>query len=271
MQQLPVATTLFETIGSYLAPAEIERVQKAYRWAEHAHAGQLRQSGEPYLIHPVATARLLADYHLDSATLAAALLHDVCEDTPFTLAEIRKNFGDEIAQLVDGVTKLSQVRLKKTWHEVYHGTHAAALGENFESFDRHVETLRKMFIAMSQDIRVVLIKLADRLHNMETLDALAPEKQRRMAQETLEVYAPLADRLGIGSLKGRLRDLAFPYAFPDEYVWLTKLIAPLKNRKEASVERVRRVVLKRLAAQGVRGEAHGRAKHIYSLWKKLLR
>lgn len=263
---------LFDKLAAYLAPSDLDELRAVLDFAEVSHAGQVRRSGEPYITHPIAAAEIVADYRLDKATLAAALLHDVPEDTDRTLGEIEERFGQEIAGLVDGVTKLSQVRLKKNWADVYPKVAAAGdRQENFNSFDRHVETLRKMFLAMSQDIRVVLIKLADRLHNMRTIEALEPEKRSRIAQETLQVYAPLASRLGIGTMKGELEDLSFPHAHPDEYHALKQLVFREYRKRVRYIERVRRILLKRLAKIGLRAEVHGRAKHMYSLWKKLTR
>ncbi len=262
---------LLELVASYLPKDDQAVILAAYTYAQTSHAGQQRISGEPYIIHPLATALTLAEYHLDRDAISAALLHDVPEDTGVTLREIKRQFGETVARLVDGVTKLAKVRLKQNWQASYRGSHTDHGRENFEAFERHVETLRKMFLAMSHDIRVVLIKLADRLNNMETLASLSPDKQRRIAQETLEVYAPLANRLGIGQLKGRLEDLAFPYAFPDDYTWLNHQIHLEIGQRQRSIERLRRILLKRLVAIGIRAEAHARTKHLYSLWKKLLR
>lgn len=267
----PSAKTFLETVATYLPPADVSKLANTITYADEAHAGQRRQSGEEYLIHPIATAGILAFYHLDTATLQAALLHDVPEDTDRTGPDIQRHFGKEVARLVDGVTKLSQVRLKKSWLASLQASSDENRSENFENFDRHVETLRKMFLAMSHDIRVVLIKLADRLHNMATLGSLTPDKRVRIAQETLQVYAPLANRLGIGQLKGQLEDLAFPHAYPEAYAWLSEKLTSELTRRERYIERVRRILLKRLAAIGIRAEGHARAKHIYSLWKKLER
>lgn len=267
----PATAKLIRQTKTYLSKRDVELITNALVFAQKAHAGQSRQTGEPYVIHPLATAQTLADYHLDAITIAAALLHDVCEDTEISLTQVRASFGPDIALLVDGVTKLGQVRLKKGWQASYRGFHTNHQGENFETFDRHVRTLRKMFLAMSRDIRIVLIKLADRLHNMETLSALPSEKQRRIAQETLEVFAPLANRLGIGQLRGQLEDLAFPYAMPEEYQQLHQGLGTTIKKRQRYVERVRRVLLKKLAAIGIRGEGHARIKHLYSLWKKLQR
>ncbi|MBU6415495.1 HD domain-containing protein, partial [Patescibacteria group bacterium] len=182
------------------ANKDLALISEAYDFAARAHQKQKRKSGEPYIIHPLATAMQLAEMKLDSATVAAALLHDVCEDTTITKDEIKKKFGEEIAFIVDGVTKLDKIRYKGT--------------------ERSAESLRKMFLAIAEDIRIVLLKLVDRVHNMETLQYLPPEKQKRIALETLEIYAPLAYRLGIGEISGKLEDLAFPYVYPKEYAWL---------------------------------------------------
>lgn len=267
----PSAENLFQALESYLDATQIADIRRALDFASAAHKNQKRKSGEAYIIHPIATTMILAEYHLDPTTLQAALLHDVPEDTTKTITDIEREFGKDVAALVDGVTKLSQVRLKKNWLAALLRKQQVSGNENFEGFDRHVETLRKMFLAMSRDIRVILIKLADRLHNMETLGSLPAEKQLRIAQETLQVYAPLANRLGIGQLKGRLEDLAFPYAFPEEYQWVKKEVSVELAKRSRSIEKVRRVLLKRLAAIGIRAEGHARAKHLYSLWKKLLR
>jgi GTP pyrophosphokinase len=264
-------TYLIETAQDYLSNEAIAQLKSAYTFAETAHGSQQRSSGEAYITHPLAAACILAEYHLDETTLMAALLHDIAEDTSVEINEIAKRFGKEVAGLVDGVTKLGKVRLKTSWQTAYRGYHTEHGGENFESYDRHIETLRKMFLAMSQDIRVTLIKLADRLHNMETLAALPTQRQRRIAKETLELYAPLANRLGIGEIRGRLEDLAFPYAHPEDYQWLKTALGGELQKRTRSVERVRRVLLRRLSSHGLKAEAHIRIKHLYSLWRKLSR
>lgn len=196
---------LLEKLQNQARSAEdLVLVKKAYEFAARAHEGQKRKSGEPYIIHPLAVAENLIDFHLDTPTIAAALLHDVAEDTRYTLHDLRNEFGDEIAFLVEGVTKLDKIRYKGT--------------------ERSAESLRKMFLAIAEDVRIVLLKLVDRLHNMSTLKYVAPEKQKRIALETLEIYAPLAYRLGIGELKGQLEDLAFPYVYPKEHEWLLKSV-----------------------------------------------
>ena len=247
------AQTLLEKIKLQTRPEdELALIKRAYEFAAKAHQGQTRKSGEPYITHPLATASELVDMRLDSPTIAAALLHDVCEDTCHSIEDIRKEFGDEIAFLVQGVTKLDKIR--------YRGT------------ERSAESLRKMFLAIGEDVRVVLLKLVDRFHNMKTLGSLPPEKQKRIALETLEIYAPLAYRLGMAELSGRLEDLAFPYVYPTEYEWLmreTKETYAIWERYTASIKPT-------LAEELIKEkipflEINARAKHYYSLYKKLLR
>lgn len=229
---------------------QISLIQRAYEFANTAHRGQKRKSGEPYIIHPLSTAFRLAEMQLDADTIAAALLHDVCEDTETTSENIRKDFGDTIAFLVEGVTKLDKVH--------YRGN------------ERSAESLRKMFLAIGEDIRIVLIKLVDRLHNMSTLEYLPPEKQKRIALETLEIYAPLAYRLGIGELKGQLEDLAFKYVYPDEYQWLIKSLSDRLESRKTFIDQLKAQVAQELHHEGIDlFDIHARAKHLYSLYKKL--
>ena len=246
----------------YLSETDQKNVVKAYEFAKAAHEGQLRHSGEPFVNHELETASFIADLKLDYEAIAAALLHDVCEDTTCTQADIRKNFGVKIAELVDGVTKLGHIRIVRKWLFVTDE-------QKLKDFERQVENLRKMFVAMAKDIRVVLIKLADRLHNMKTLDALDKKKHFRIAKETLEIYAPLAYRLGMGEIKGQLEDLAFPYVYPEEYKKLTKMVVHPRKEKEKYLEKLKIRILKKLAKNNIRAEVHGRAKHWYSLWRKL--
>ncbi|MFN3337683.1 MAG: HD domain-containing protein, partial [Thermomicrobium sp.] len=197
-----------------LPGADLELVRRAFEYARAAHAGVRRRSGEPYLCHPIAVALILADMQLDQETIAAALLHDVLEDTDVTLEQLREAFGPRVARLVDGVTKLSKIR----WSPE---TEPVSLEREKT---RQAESLRKMLLAMAEDVGVVLIKLADRLHNMRTLEHLPPEKQRRIARETMDIYAPLANRLGIGQLKAELEDLAFKYLEPQTYEAISKAL-----------------------------------------------
>jgi GTP pyrophosphokinase len=227
-------------------------IAKAYALAEKAHADQKRKTGEPYLNHPLATAGTLNDWHLDEATIAAGLLHDTVEDTSVPLETVKKEFGEEIAFLVDGVTKLGRIK--------YRGA------------ENKVENLRKMILAISEDLRVVLIKLADRLHNMRTLQALPPVKQKRVAMETDEIYAPLAYRLGMHDLSGELEDLAFPYLHPQEYRWLLATTKEQYQSRLAYLEKMKPQVKKLLEEHDLKPhDIEIRAKRYASLYKKLLR
>ena len=226
--------------------------KKAYDFANQAHGGQKRKSGEPYIIHPLAIASTLAEMNLDASTITAALLHDVCEDTNHKIEEIKKEFGQEISFLVEGITKLSKIRYKGT--------------------ERSAESLRKMFLAIAEDLRIVLIKLADRLHNMETLKHVAAEKRRRIALETLEIYAPLAYRLGIKDLSGKLEDLAFPFVYPKEYEWLLKTTKEKYQDWDNYVKKIKPILAEELVKEKINFlDLHARAKHYYSLYKKLLK
>ncbi len=228
-------------------------VKKAYRYAKKAHQGQKRLSGDPAFTHEVVVADILADWRLDTASVVAGLLHDVVEDTNKTVTNVEKHFGEEIAELVGGLTRVGQIRLR---------------GSESDGF---VENLRKMFLAMSKDLRVVIVKLADRYHNMLTLEYLPEDKQVGIAQETLEVFASLAERLGMGEVKGQLEDLAFPYCYPEEYEELIEYAQPYYKKAEDRIEKVKREILRALAAEGLRVRIDGRAKHLYSLWRKLAR
>lgn len=231
---------------------DLTLLRLAFDYAEQAHRNQARKSGEPYIVHPAKTALTLMDYKLDQATILAGLLHDVPEDTDESIHEIKKNFGDEVAFLVDGVTKLGIIK--------------------YRGLERYIENLRKMFIAMSADIRVMLVKFADRLHNLETLDALPPDKQRRIALETLEIYAPIANRLGIGELKGQLEDHAFRYVYPKEYARVNELFTSVYRKRADYADKIQKIIRKELVTEGVIPiDIHGRTKHLYSLYKKLER
>ncbi|MBI3970497.1 MAG: bifunctional (p)ppGpp synthetase/guanosine-3',5'-bis(diphosphate) 3'-pyrophosphohydrolase [Chloroflexi bacterium] len=236
----------------YLPHADLTVVRQAYDFAARAHEGQKRGTGEPYVQHPLETAIQLADLQLDPATIAAALLHDVPEDTPFALEEIERTFGGEIARLVDGVTKLSRI----SW-------------ETLE--EQQAENLRKMFLAMAEDIRVVLIKLSDRLHNVRTLGGKPPADRTRIAHETLEIYAPLAHRLGIWELKWRLEDGAFYYLEPERYQELKRLLAETRSMREGYIAEAIERLTAELAAAGLTAEVTGRPKHIYSIYNKMQR
>jgi len=250
---------------NYLSDSDQNLVKKAFEFAQKFHAGQKRFTGEPFVEHGLETAAFIADLHLDPQAVAAALLHDVCEDTPCDLTQLRKNFGKGVAFLVDSVTKLGKIRFMRRWLVLRDE-------KELQDFDRQVETLRKMFMAMARDIRVVLIKLADRRHNMKTLQGVPEEKRLRIAKETLEIYAPLAYRLGMGKLRGQLEDLAFPYVHPEEYEKLKKLTADRLEKKEKYIEKLKKTLHKKLYKEKIKVlEIHGRAKHLYSLWRKLQR
>ncbi|MCG0275880.1 MAG: bifunctional (p)ppGpp synthetase/guanosine-3',5'-bis(diphosphate) 3'-pyrophosphohydrolase [Thermosediminibacteraceae bacterium] len=242
--------SLVERIKSYNPSANLELVKRAYEFAKKAHDGQHRVSGELYIFHPLEVAMILADLELDTITIAAGLLHDVVEDTNYTLDDITENFGSEIALLVDGVTKLGKLEYKT-------------------KEEQQAENLRKMFLAMAKDIRVILIKLADRLHNMRTLKYLPEEKQREIAIETLEIFAPLAHRLGISKIKWELEDLAFRYLEPDRYYELVEKVAKKRREREEHINKMIAILEERLAAAGIKAEIQGRPKHFYSIYKKM--
>ena len=241
---------LVDRIRAYQPAVDAQMITMAYAYSEQAHAGQQRKSGDPYFVHPVSVAGILTELRLDAASVCAALLHDVVEDTLATLGDIEEAFGKEIADLVDGVTKLSKI--------------------NFTSKeDRAAENFRKMVVAMAQDIRVLLVKLCDRLDNMRTLEHMKPEAQERIARETLEIYAPLANRLGIARFKTELEDLSFKYLEPQAYSDLSVAVAKTQRERERYIDDVSRVIGQRLAEQGFAAEVDGRAKHFYSIWRKL--
>jgi GTP pyrophosphokinase len=233
--------------------ADLAKVREAYQFAREAHESQKRASGEPYVSHPLAVAQILAEIGLDPIAVQAALLHDVPEDTDFALNDVEDRFGPEVAKLVDGVTKLS-IKFSSRTHE-----------------EQQADNIRKMFLAMAEDIRVVLIKLADRLHNMRTLGALPRDKQQRIARQTAEIYAPLAERLGIWQIKGELEDLAFKTLEPDDYASLAAQLETHRRAREAYVRRAMDVVRKALDEAGIVADISGRPKHIYSIHKKMQR
>jgi len=239
-----------ERAGRYLGPANLEWIQRAFRFSQAAHAGQKRASGCDFIEHPLAVALILAELELDVTTLVAALLHDTVEDTPVTLEQVEAEFGPEVALLVDGVTKLNQIEWRTRLEE-------------------QAENLRKMFLAMARDIRVVLIKLADRLHNMRTLAVVPREKQIAKSRETLEIFAPLAHRLGMSRIQWELEDLALRYLEPERYRELAERIP----RKRAEREELARVIIdtlrEKLAEAGIRADIQGRAKHFYSIYRKM--
>lgn len=242
---------LIDRVSSYITDRNaLKKIEEAYKLAKKAHAGQVRASNEPYIIHPISVAYILAGLQMDLSGIIAAILHDVVEDTEYTLTDIEKYFGKEIAFLVDGVTKLSSF---------YYA--------NKE--DQQLENFRKMFLAMAKDIRVVVIKLADRLHNMRTLGVFRREKQQRIAQETLEIYAPLAHRLGIYNIKWELEDLCFHYLHPEEYYDLVRQMKQKRRVREEIVEETMKVLKERLDKEHIHAKVTGRPKHFYSIYKKM--
>ena len=244
------AIALRELISAYLKPSDLEKVEAALEMATAAHEGQFRQSGEPYITHPLAVAKILARWHLDPQALIAALLHDVVEDTPTTKAEIARKFGKAVAELVDGVSKLDKLQF---------ATLEEAQAENF----------RKMLLAMARDVRVILIKLADRLHNMRTLDAVDPSKQQRVARETLEIYSPIANRLGLSGLYYEFEDLGFKYLHPNRFLVLEKAVKAARGNRREVVGKILDGITNRLKEFHVEATVTGREKYLSSIYKKM--
>tara|TARA_R110001592_G_scaffold67059_1_gene205869 strand:+ start:45064 stop:47214 length:2151 start_codon:yes stop_codon:yes gene_type:complete len=242
--------TLADTLKSYLDDSLIEKVMRAYEFAKEAHEGQFRRSGEPYIIHPVAVAKILAGLHMDHETLMAALLHDVIEDTAATKEQLTEHFGSAVAELVDGVSKLTQIEFKSK---------AEAQAHNFQ----------KMTLAMAKDIRVILVKLADRLHNMRTLGPLHYDKRRRIATETLDIYAPIANRLGINSIRVELEDLGFSALYPMRSKYIKKAVQKLRGNHNEIIRDIQTRLEVRLAERGLKGQIIGREKHLNSIYKKM--
>jgi len=241
---------LVETLESYLPDDQVAQILEAYEFGEAAHKGQTRQSGEAYITHPVAVAQELAEMHLDSEAICAAILHDVVEDTSATLGEIQEKFGEDVAQIVDGVSKLDQIQFR---------SRAEAQAESF----------RKMMLAMIEDIRVILVKLSDRLHNMQTLGAMPAVKKKRIARETLDIYAPIANRLGINRLKVQLEDLGFKHLHPFRYRVLENALRKSKGSQKQIVKRISDQFGKAMAEDGIEGQVIGRQKHLYSIYRKM--
>jgi GTP pyrophosphokinase len=249
---------LIARVQKYHPSDDITMIEKAYNIAREAHKDQLRKSGEPYIIHPLCVSIILADLELDKETIAAGLLHDVVEDTILTKDEIDEQFGSDVALLVDGVTKLQSLQLPADYKD-----------KTAEQLEMQAENLRKMFLAMAKDIRVILIKLADRLHNMRTLTHMPPEKQHRIAQETLDIYSPIAGRLGISKIKVELDDLSLKYLKPEIYRDLKEKVSEKKEEREAYVEKIAKDVEVAIKEAGIKGEVNGRVKHFFSIYKKM--
>jgi len=242
--------TLDESRFDYLKKADVARLADAYRFSEAAHKGQTRQSGDPYISHPLAVAEILAGWHLDGQALMAALLHDVMEDTSVTKAEISDTFGKPVAELVDGLSKLDKIEFQS-------------------AEDAQAENFRKMLLAMARDVRVILIKLADRLHNMRTLDAVPPAKRQRVARETMEIYAPIANRLGLNTLFHELQELAFSHLYPLRYRVLAKATKAARGNRREVVGKIEAAIKAKLAEAGVPATVFGREKHIFSIYRKM--
>ncbi len=255
--ELQALEELFQKLGHTLSPEQQELILRAYVVASYAHRDQTRKTGEPYILHPLAVANILADLHLDAETIAAGLLHDVVEDTEFGLEYLEEHFGQDVAELVDGVTKLKRINQLSNMRQ--------------SGADEKAESLRKMFLAMVEDIRVVLIKLADRLHNMRTLSGQPDHKRRRIARETLEIFAPLANRLGIWQIKWELEDLSFRYLEPATYRELSRAMQAKRAERERWVAEVKARLEKALRDAGIKAEVSGRPKHIYSIYRKMKR
>jgi GTP pyrophosphokinase len=238
-------------VRTYNPRADLREIQRAYAFAEDAHAGQKRRSGEDFIEHPVAVASILADLRLDTTTLQAALLHDTVEDTDVTLDDLEEAFGDEVTRIVDGLTKLERIEFKSREQE-------------------QAENVRKMIVAMAGDIRVLLIKLADRLHNMRTIGALAADKQRRIATETLEIYAPLANRLGVQEMKWELEDLSFKTLHPGPYREIASLVEARRGERQALIDDVTDALRNKLKELGIKADVEGRPKHLYSIYEKMV-
>ncbi len=241
---------LIDTLESYLSGEQIESIMRAYEFGAEAHKGQTRKTGEPYITHPVAVAQELADMRLDAQAIEAAILHDVVEDTPASIGDIEEQFGTDVALLVDGVSKLDQIQF-----------HSRA--------EAQAESFRKMMLAMIEDIRVILVKLADRLHNMQTLDAMPADKKARIARETLDIYAPIANRLGINRFKVELEDLGFRYLHPFRYRVLENALRRAKGSQRQIVKRISDEIGSSLLAEGIAADIVGREKHLYSIYKKM--
>src|SRR5437867_10089607 len=247
---MPEIAEFTRHLGNHLPQPEIALVDRAFSFSDSAHRGQYRKSGEPYITHPLAVASILSQWRLDAQGLAAALLHDVMEDTAITKAEIETSFGKPVADMVDGVSKLDQIEF--TSRE-----------------DAQAESFRKMLLAMAQDVRVILIKLADRLHNMRTLDAMAPPHRRRIARETLDIYAPIANRLGLNALYQELQDLSFKHLYPIRYRVLAMAIKAARGNRREVMNRILQTIRDGLKQNSIAATVTGREKTAFSVYKQM--
>ena len=241
-----------ELIAQKRRTKDIEQIESAYNWAKTLHEGQFRISQEPYIIHPLEVAKILVNLKFDKSTIIASFLHDILEDTDTTADEMKEKFGQDVLNLVQGVTKLSKYQFKS-------------------KEERQAENFRRMLIAMAQDIRVVVLKLADRLHNMRTLSFMATNKQKKIAQETMDIFAPLANRLGMGKIKAELEDLSLRYLNPEKYYEIAKLVAETKSMRDSTVSALIEIISKELEKSNLKATIKGRAKHYYSIYNKMKR
>lgn len=252
VRNVTIEEIIDKQIENYGNKVNLKLIQKAYDLAKEKHRGQCRMSGEPYIVHPMNVAFILADLGMDDETVCAALLHDVVEDTELTNEDLKREFGESIAQMVAGVTKLGSIRFTSVQ-------------------EKQAENYKKMFLAMGKDIRVILIKLADRLHNMRTLKFLAPDRQFANAKETMDLYAPLANRFGIYSLKWELEDLSFKYLYPEEYHKIVVELDKKRDERLKFINEIKEDLRENIAKQKIKVEVTGRAKHLYSIYKKMQR
>ena len=241
---------LLQEVSAYLKPEDVENIQRAIELSKTAHHGQLRQSGEAYVTHPIAVALILTSMHLDAQAIIAALLHDVVEDTDITVDDITAQFGKPVGDVVEGLSKLDKLQFASV---------ADAQAENF----------RKMLMAMARDVRVILIKLADRLHNMRTLGAVSREKSARIARETMEIYAPIANRLGLNDIFHELQDLSFKYLHPNRYNVLSKALKMARGNRREVVGKIQDAIRQRLSENHIHAEVKGREKHLYGIYQKM--
>ncbi len=250
-RRTPGLKELLSTTATYLPPDQVERIREAAEFGAQAHQGQKRLSGEAYIAHPVATAEILAELHLDADTIIGAILHDVIEDTPISKDELARRFGSDVAEIVDGVTKLDQIRFKNRQ-------------------EAQAESFRKMLLAMVRDLRVILVKLADRTHNLRTIDAVAPVKRRQIARETLDIYAPVAERLGLYGIKLELEDLGFRTLYPQRYRVIERALKRARGNQKEFLGKIRSQLEGALAKAGIQGKVEAREKHLYSIYRKML-
>jgi RelA/SpoT family (p)ppGpp synthetase len=251
-RRTPGLKELLAKAGEYLPPEQVERIREAAEFGAEAHQGQKRLTGEPYIAHPLAAAQLLADLHLDADTIIGAILHDVIEDTPVAKDEIARRFGTDVAEIVDGVTKLDQIKFKSRE-------------------EAQAESFRKMLLAMVRDLRVIMVKLADRTHNMRTIDAMSPSKRRQIARETLEIYAPVAERLGLYRIKLELEDLGFRALYPQRYRVIERALKRARGNQKEFLVKIENVLREALKKAGIEAKVESREKHLYSIYKKMRR